>query len=295
MLTPSEESDLLRLLRLFRNNQLVNIGGHVLTLDTFGNRYLIGSRKINGLSGPSGPSGPPGESGPPGANCGDPWIIPILIDSSITKTTAVVSGTTVVTDIVQTNRYRNLRKDSAGCITLDDAYTGYPYCNSGPPCSSGPETVQYWCSDRTCYTVYGGLTIPGMLGPYATILECAAACAGSGGGGTVVTPCGTISRNLKVTYSTGQVFTIAYSVGSGLIAGQWFGFYGPSFNCSSGASLVLTCYTDGHMDITAVASWRGPASTTVVPTSASPFLLMYTGPAFAIPACPDISFIVTEV
>lgn len=86
----------------------------------------------------------------------------------------------------------------------------------------------------------------------------------------IVTSCGTVSASLKVTYSTGEVFTITHD---GTV---WIGTFGAT-GCGVGhKSLTLSC-TAGTWSISAVASWEGPGAVGVTPTTTSPFLLNYTG------------------
>jgi hypothetical protein len=86
----------------------------------------------------------------------------------------------------------------------------------------------------------------------------------------IVTSCGTVSASLKVTYSTGEVFVITHN------GTEWVGTFGAA-GCGTGhKSLSLLC-TAGTWSVAAVASWEGPTSVAVTPTTTSPFLLNYTG------------------
>ena len=208
----------------------------------------------------------------------------VLIDSYIATTTATVSGTVVVTGVTLTNRYRDVTISRTGCTTL-----GTPYCEVSSGACSASETVAYWCSGGVCYTVYPGGTPPaGAVGPHATKTACEASpCTSPPTVATVSTSCGTVSKFLKVTYSTGEVFLIENG------GSQWSGQTGASFSCA-GASLTLTC-TAGAWSIGAVASYRGPTNSAATPSATSPFLLMYTGPETPSPACTGtVTFTVAE-
>jgi hypothetical protein len=101
---------------------------------------------------------------------GYPLSVKVQVGAGVATTTAVVSGTTVVTGVTLTNHFRNLSWDADGCLLVGDEY-----CEAGTACVAGPD-VAYWCIDGTCWTVYGGITPSSGTGPYATPELCAAAC-----------------------------------------------------------------------------------------------------------------------
>lgn len=119
---------------------------------------------------------------------------------------------------------------------------------------------------------------------------------GSGSGGDpgppVVTDCGTVSTNLKVTYGSLE-FVITNDVGTE----NWRGFAGPTFSCD-GFSVWLQC-VGGQWALSGEASYTIPnPGGPVTPSSTSPFLLMYSGPAINMsgnPACDTVDFTITEV
>lgn len=97
---------------------------------------------------------------------GYPVIWPVQV--GIAQTTAVVSGTTVVTGVqaIMQNAY----------IDVDGCWTWGPeYCADPRVCTPG-ENYEFWCIEGVCTKVYGGYVPPSGTGPYATAELCAAGC-----------------------------------------------------------------------------------------------------------------------
>lgn len=106
--------------------------------------------------------------------------------------------------------------------------------------------------------------------------ECASGSGSSTGPSDgISTACGTVSRILKVTYSTGAVFYITYYE----VLDAWYGYTETASGCQTGsASLTMQCVADTTWNLNSVATYRGPTAAPATATSTSPFLLMYTGP-----------------
>jgi hypothetical protein len=100
------------------------------------------------------------------AGCDYPMLFRIQVGTG--KTTAVVSGTSVMTDVVP--HFRDVSIDAAGCVSLGDVY-----CGTAETCTSGAN-LKYWCRSGVCWRVYDGVTPPDGTGPFDTAEECAAAC-----------------------------------------------------------------------------------------------------------------------
>lgn len=109
---------------------------------------------------------------PAGSGCGLPFAFKVQVGTSVTR--ATVSGTSVVTGVIQ--RFRDITISEDGCWEL-----GEPYCVTATDdtCVDGeiPDSPQWWCLDGTCVEAYDGLEPAGSTGPYATKTACVTACA----------------------------------------------------------------------------------------------------------------------
>jgi len=102
-----------------------------------------------------------------------------------------------------------------------------------------------------------------------------------------------VSRTLKVTVSGGPTFNVVYDA----LGGLWTGVNGPSLDCADPLAfgLNLTPNCNGTWEIGGVASFRGPNTATVTPTSTSPFLLTVTAAAESGLCGGTVTFTVSEV
>lgn len=133
----------------------------------------------------------------PAAGCGPPKIFRAQVGTSVT--TAVVSGTTVVTAV--TAKYRDVTVGADGCISL-----GSPYCLAADASCSPSESLAYWCIGGVCHAVYDDITPAGGTGPHATLAACSADCPQPPGGAMASGCCvgQTLPATLKLTLSGGN-------------------------------------------------------------------------------------------
>lgn len=178
------------------------------------------------------------------------------------------------------------------CAVLLCCADGDPAIGANPDWAD-PATSWY-CDAGTCTEVAFGATPPvGSTGPYSGLPECLAASCGTAE--DPVTVCGgtageaAVSRTLQVAVSGGPTFTITYT------GSQWYGFTGDNNDCAGNFGLTLEPVCDGTWTMNSIASWKGPASAGVTPTSISPFLLVVAAAAESGLCGGTVTFTVSEV
>jgi len=203
--------------------------------------------------------------------------------------------------------YMNSAAAGAGTATIlwRETGTGQKLCCVLLCCADGDPAIgdnpdwpapasSWYCDAGVCTEVaYGGTPPVGASGPYSGLPDCLNVC---GGAEDPVTVCeglageAAVSRTLKVVVSGGPTFHITYT------GSQWYGYTGVGNDCAANFGLTLEpICAGGDWTINCIASWKGPASATVTPTSTSPFLLVVSAAVESGLCGGTVTFTVEEV